>query len=270
MPFQDHAGLADALLPAVLRAGQAILQHRAAGLAVEYKADQSPVTGADRAAESILLAALAAVAPGVPVIAEEQMAAGVVTATADTFFLVDALDGTREYVSGGDDFTINVGLIEDGKPVFGLVYAPAMSWLFATLAAGRVVEAKLDAASGVRSFADFSAQPVIARVAGRNGLVAVVSKSHLDAATKKFLSHLTITEQRPAGSSLKFCLVARGEADVYPRFGPTCEWDTAAGHAVLSAAGGSVVCSDGAELAYGKASDRYFNPHFVAWGTRKL
>ncbi len=270
MSFAEHASLADALLPALLRAGRTILEHRARGLAVEHKADRSPVTGADRAAEAILLEALARAAPGVPVIAEEQMAAGVEPAIGETFFLVDALDGTREFVSGGEDFTINIALIEGGSPVFGMVYAPATSWLFATHGANRAVETRIAPEATVVTLADCDLLPVVASTADKNGLRALVSKSHINDETKKFLSFLTIVAQCPVGSSLKFCLIARGDADLYPRFGPTSEWDTAAGHAVLSAAGGSVMCSDGGELAYGKSANRFLNPHFVAWGVRRL
>lgn len=266
----DHRGLADALLPAVLEAGRIEMRHYTAGVEVERKADRSPVTIADREAEEVLIAALMRVAPDIPVVAEERSAAGLTPETGKSFFLVDPLDGTREFIKKNGDFTINIGLIVDAQPVFGIVYAPAVSRLFVTLGATEAAEALVapDAAPG--SVAACRPVAITSREPDPAALVALESRSHRSEATAQFLSRYPIAEAKAAGSSLKFCLIARGEADLYPRIGETCEWDTAAGHAILAAAGGTVTRLDGSPLLYGKAGAKYLNPHFVAWGRRPL
>lgn len=233
---------------------------------VERKGDQSPVTAADREAEAILLAALARAAPGIPVVAEEAAADGIVPLTEGTFFLVDPLDGTREFIKKRPEFTINIGLVEAGRPVFGVVYTPASGQLCATLATGEAAETHLPLDAPAADPATLRWSPLRTRRPDPGALVAVESYSHRSPETGDVLARLGASEVRRAGSSLKFCLIARGEIDVYPRIGPTCEWDTAAAHAVLSAAGGSVRTLDGRELAYGKAP-KYLNPHFIAWGS---
>ncbi len=232
-------------------AGAEILKLVAAGFDVETKEDQSPVTVCDRAAETIILRALARIAPGVPVIAEEEVAAGRIPAHGDTYFLVDPLDGTKEFVRGGDDYTVNIGLIEGGVPTLGVVYQPATD----TLWAGDVRDrAFMEDRRGRRS--------VRTRERGKN-LDAVASKSHLTQATVDYLEQAVgKCGFVSVGSSLKFCIVAEGRADIYPRLSPTSEWDTAAGHAVLVAAGGRVDGPDGAPLAYGKRA--FLNRGFVA------
>ncbi|MFL6732128.1 MAG: 3'(2'),5'-bisphosphate nucleotidase CysQ, partial [Sphingomicrobium sp.] len=230
----DHARLLDDLAEAAREAGEAILEVVRRGFDVEHKNDSSPVTEADRSAELIILAALARAAPGVPVIAEEEVAAGRIPAHEDTYFLVDPLDGTKEFVRGGDDYTVNIGLIEKGAPKLGVVFAPATGRLHG----GCVdVGAWLDEGRGRR----------IIRTRPRGTeLTAVASKSHLNQATIDYLEAAVGTCGYVAvGSSLKFCIVAEGQADIYPRASPTSEWDTAAGHAVLLAAGGVVDGPDG-------------------------
>lgn len=246
----DRAGLLDQLAAAALEAGEAILEVVRRGFDVESKHDRSPVTEADRAAELIILAALARAAPGVPVIAEEEVAAGRIPAHDDTFFLVDPLDGTKEFVRGGDDYTVNIGLIEEGAPKLGVVYAPATGRLHG----GSVGEAAwLDEGQGRR--------PIRTRERGEE-LTAVASKSHLNQATVDYLEAAVGACARVSiGSSLKFCIVAEGKADIYPRLSPTAEWDTAAGHAVLLAAGGLVDGPDGSPLCYGKRA--FLNQAFV-------
>jgi 3'(2'), 5'-bisphosphate nucleotidase len=266
----DHSRLADALLAAVLSAGDAILRHRQAGVVVETKSDASPMTAADREAEAIIIDALATVEPGVPVVAEEAVSAGSIPEIGAAFFLVDALDGTREFIAGGRDFTVNVGLIIDRIPQFGIVFAPALERLFATLEGARAVEAAVPAAARVSAWASLGAEPIRTREPDPGRLTAVASRSHRSPTLERFLTRLPVHEQKAIGSSLKFCLVARGEADLYPRFGPTNEWDTAAGHAIVTAAGGVVTALDGTPLTYGKTSARYGNPDFVAWGRRSL
>ena len=247
----DYGRLVDELAEAAREAGEAILEVVQRGFDVESKHDASPVTEADRAAELVILAALARAAPGVPVIAEEEVAAGRIPAHDDIFFLVDPLDGTKEFVRGGDDYTVNIGLIERGAPKLGVVYAPANGWLHG----GCVGEgAWIDEGSGRR--------PIQTRARGP-AITAVASKSHLNQATIDYLEAAVGTcGYISVGSSLKFCIVAEGKADIYPRAAPTSEWDTAAGHAVLLAAGGLVDGPDGSPLRYGKPT--FLNRAFVA------
>ncbi len=244
-----------------LAAGPAVMEVYASGPVAQSKSDGSPVTLADERAEAIILEHLARLAPGTPVVAEEMAAAGAEMRIDRRFLLVDPLDGTKEFITRNGEFTINVALIEDRIPVAGAVFAPALGRLWFGGARAFVCEAPVGA-----SLPDPSAwRPIHGRVAPE-GLVAVASRSHADAETEAFLARLPVAERRAAGSSLKFCLVAEGLADVYPRFGPTMEWDTAAGDAVLRAAGGVVLEPSGALFAYGKAESRLRNGSFVAWG----
>lgn len=226
----------------------------ATDFAVQGKSDASPVTAADERAEALILPALAALLPDVPVVAEESVSSGHVPEIGDRFWLVDPLDGTKEFISRNGEFTVNIALVENGQPVIGLVLAPALGTLFA----GAVGEgAFMEHADGIR--------PISCRVPPEEGLTVVASRSHGDAAAlDAFLAGRKVDKLISAGSSLKLCLVASGRADVYPRLGRTMEWDIAAGHAVLAAAGGRVVKLDGEPLRYGKPG--LDNPHFVAWG----
>jgi len=247
----DHARLLDDLAEAAREAGQAILDIVRRGFETESKRDSSPVTEADRAAELIILAALARAAPGVPVIAEEEVAAGRIPEHGNTYFLVDPLDGTKEFVRGGDDYTVNIGLIEQGAPTLGVVFAPATGRLHG---GGRGSGAWVDDGRGRIS--------IKTRSRGEQ-ITAVASKSHLNQATIDYLQQAVgICDYVAVGSSLKFCILAEGKADIYPRASPTSEWDTAAGHAVLLAAGGLVDAPDGAPLGYGK--EAFLNRAFVA------
>jgi len=247
----DHARLLEEIAEAAREAGEAILTVVRRGFDVEAKQDSSPVTEADRAAELVILAALARAAPGVPVIAEEEVAAGRIPAHGDLFFLVDPLDGTKEFVRGGDDYTVNIGLIEGGTPKLGAVFAPATGRLHSGLVGQG---AWLDEGSGQR--------PIAVRPRSEQ-LTAVASKSHLNQATIDYLCEAAGgCDYVAIGSSLKFCIVAEGKADIYPRASPTSEWDTAAGHAVLLAAGGLVDGPDGDSLRYGKPT--FLNRGFVA------
>jgi len=247
----DYVGLLDDLAVAAREAGEAILEIVRRGFEVESKHDKSPVTEADRAAELIILAALARAAPGVPVIAEEEVAAGRIPAHDDIYFLVDPLDGTKEFIRGGDDYTVNIGLIEQGTPKLGAVFAPATGRLHGGCIG---VGAWLDEGQGRK--------PIATRPRGKI-TTAVASKSHLNQATVDYLeAAVGNCGYVSIGSSLKFCIVAEGKADIYPRAAPTSEWDTAAGHAVLLAAGGLVDGPDGAPLRYGKRA--FLNRAFVA------
>jgi 3'(2'), 5'-bisphosphate nucleotidase len=248
------AALLDELAEAAAEAGEAILRVRRGGFEIETKSDRSPVTEADRAAELVILAALARVAPGVPVIAEEEVAAGRIPAHGHTYFLVDPLDGTKEFVRGGDDYTVNIGLIEHGVPRLGVVFTPERG----TMHAGAVGDCAwmTDPESGRR--------PIVTRARGET-LTAVASKSHFNQPTADYLEQAAPgCGYMSVGSSLKFCLVAEGQADLYPRLSPTSEWDTAAGHAVVLAAGGRVDGPDGTALRYGKRA--FINRAFVATG----
>ena len=241
---------------AAREAGEAILQIVRRGFDVETKLDHSPVTEADRAAELVILAALAKAAPGVPVIAEEEVAAGRIPAHDDLYFLVDPLDGTKEFVRGGDDYTVNIGLISGKTPQLGVVFAPATGRLWTGLAGqGAWVE-------------DEQGRRPIATRPPADPPVAVASKSHFNQPTADYLEQAVGKCAYVAvGSSLKFCIVAEGKADIYPRLSPTSEWDTAAGHAVLLAAGGLVDGADGEPLRYGKRA--FVNRGFLATGGMK-
>jgi 3'(2'), 5'-bisphosphate nucleotidase len=241
------------------------MRHYHEGAEVELKADSSPVTCADRDSEAIILTALAALAPEMMVISEETFR-GVEAPLPDRFFLVDPLDGTKEFIKKRSDFTVNIALIEGGRPRFGLVYAPARALLAVTPEAGKAVEVELPPNDAGADLERLPQKPLHARPVRASGLTALVSHSHLDAETEAFLAKLDVAERSGVGSSVKFLAIARGEADVYPRFGPTMEWDTAAGQAVLEAAGGSVVGTDGKPLHYGKTELGLRNPSFIAWG----
>jgi len=270
MSTMDYRRLLDQLLPSVLAAGRIEMRHFAAGVAVETKADATPVTAADHEAEAVLLKELAGAAPGVPVIAEEAVAAGTIPAIGTAFFLVDPLDGTRAFIKRSPEFTINIGLVEGNRPVFGIIYAPALELLFATLQPDEAVETRIAPdAEGVR-LEDCSLKRLHTRAPDSQALVAFASRSHAAESTDAFLKRLAITEKRKASSSLKFCLIARGEADLYARLGQTSEWDTAAGDAILVAAGGCVTTVDGQPLLYGKRAQGFANPNFVAWGRTPL
>jgi 3'(2'), 5'-bisphosphate nucleotidase len=242
-------------------AGAAILdvyEGRAAA-DVRQKADRSPVTAADDAAEAFILAALRDLTPDIPAVSEEASEAGAVPdISGGRFWLVDSLDGTKEFLSRNGEFTVNIALIENGRPVAGVVHAPALGKTWTGAGPDTATFAK----------GQQPPIPIRARAIPADGAVVAASRRHGDAAAMdRFLAGFTIKDRVDAGSSLKFCLVASGEADLYPRFGRTMEWDTAAGHAVLHAAGGEVTRADtGAPLVYGKPG--FENPPFIARGRR--
>ena len=249
--IENEKALLEALVVAARAAGAEILKLVEAGFEVETKHDQSPVTICDRAAERIILEFLRQAAPGVPVIAEEEVAAGRIPAHDDTYFLVDPLDGTKEFIRGGDDYTVNIGLIAGGQPKLGVVYQPAIDKLWA----GIVGDGAFVEENGER-------RCINCRPLGESR-AAVASKSHLTQSTVDYLAQVMgLCDHVSVGSSLKFCIVAEGKADIYPRLSPTSEWDTAAGHAVLLAAGGRVDGLDGNPLAYGKKA--FLNLGFCA------
>jgi 3'(2'),5'-bisphosphate nucleotidase len=230
-------------------AGRAIMDIYATDFTTKTKGDQSPVTAADEAAEKIILEGLARLHPEIPVISEEAAAQGRIPAVADHFFLVDPLDGTKEFISRNGEFTVNIAEIKQGVPVAGVVFAPAVRRLFW----GELGKGAAEGQTGIQ-----------VRKPPPDGLTVAASRSHRDAATDEYLSKIKVKSLCSAGSSLKFCLIAAGEADLYPRFGRTMEWDTAAGHAVLLAAGGKVLTTEGIPLSYGKRGQGFANPGFIA------
>jgi 3'(2'), 5'-bisphosphate nucleotidase len=258
--------LSGALLPPLAEAARVILETRHKGLTVDRKSDDSPVTEADRRAEEILTDALRTICPEIPVVAEEAAASGADQRVGDRFFLLDPLDGTRDYAAGRDDFTVNIGLIEDGHPVYGLIYAPAKRELFLTAASAVAVAAKFEPGQFPQSLSDLNASQIRVRTGQPGHLHALVSRRESGNEFDERLAALGISERRGMSSAIKFGLLARGEADLYPRFGPTCEWDTAAGQAIVEAAGGSVTALDGSPLIYGKSGSKFLNGPFVARG----
>jgi 3'(2'), 5'-bisphosphate nucleotidase len=262
--------LAEALLPVALAAARIQIAHHKSGVTAQAKADQSPVTIADHQSEEIILEALSRVAPDIPVIAEEAVTAGRIPAIAGTFFLVDPLDGTKGFIRGRAEFTINIGLIFEGRPAFGLLYAPALSDFYVTLGSDEAVTATLDPHAEVASIEACRPRQLRTPVPDPHALRALTSQTHLNSATQRFLDGYNVVERRAVSSSLKFGLIAKGEADLYPRVGPTSEWDTAAGHALLSAAGGTVTALDGSPLTYGNRARQFVNPDFVAWARQPL
>ena len=250
---------------AVLDAGRAILDVYSAGPDVRIKVDASPVTEADHRAEAIILERLAAHYPDIPVVAEESAAAGVLPdIEGSEFFLVDPLDGTKEFIARNGEFTVNIALIRDGAPVAGIVYAPACGVAYSGNGEGAE---KLT----VEDFRIVARRPIHARLPD-SPVVAVASASHRSGDVEVYLDAQGISSCLYSGSSLKFCLLAEGSADIYPRFNRTMEWDTAAGDAVLRAAGGMTLGSEHEPLRYGKTGEngeRFVNPHFIAFGRRK-
>ncbi len=263
MDRHDQRRLTDQLLPAVLAAARLEMGYFNAGCAVDTKADSTPVTIADQQAEATILAALAKVLPGCAVVAEEAFAAGARPALTEPFVLVDALDGTKQFVGGFREFTINIALVQVGRPVYGLVYAPALGDFLVTDGPGASLRARFEPGAELADLAAAGPQPIRVR-AGQNGLVALQSRSRDIAASDRFLEAFDVRERRRLGSSYKFCLVASGEADIYPQLGQTREWDTAAGQAVLEGAGGAVVTIEGGPMIYGKRGEDYLNPAFIA------
>jgi 3'(2'), 5'-bisphosphate nucleotidase len=254
----DHVRLTEEMRRLALEAGSAIMEiYGRADLGVEAKADASPVTDADKAADRIIADGLRAAFPGMMLVTEEQAASHAFSG--DTFLIVDPLDGTKEFIHRRGDFTVNIALVEEGTPTRGVVYAPAKGRMFLTLADGRSVEE-----TGPFDPAAMGKTTALNVAESDNGaLMVVASKSHRDQATDDYIARYAVRDMTSAGSSLKFCLVASGEADLYPRLGRTMEWDTAAGHAVLAGAGGRVLRFDDlTPLTYGK--DGFANPFFIA------
>lgn len=255
---------ADDLAAIALQAGHLIMDVYATDFSIDRKDDASPVTEADEKAESLILEALAKLAPDLPVLAEEAVNAGHIPDIGERFALVDPLDGTKEFINKRDEFTVNIAIIEHGRPVMGVVYAPALSRLFVAQSVSSAWQA--EAAPGAPVPPEDKRVPLKIRKAPAEGLTGIASKSHRTPETDAFLEKFNVQNLISAGSSLKFCLIAAGEADLYPRMGRTMEWDTAAGQAVVEAAGGRVLEESGAPLLYGKKTRGFDNPHFIVYG----
>jgi 3'(2'), 5'-bisphosphate nucleotidase len=260
-PLCDHAGVDEALLAKlsaeVAVAGAATL---AASRHVRIKPDRTPVTDADERSQAILLDAVARLMPGVAVVSEEMAVRP--PRLGDVFVLIDPLDGTKEFVAGSSEYTVNLAIIKDREPVAGIVAVPAAGLIYRGRighGAERLVMPR--GGSGV-------AHPIRVRTPQRDSVVAAVSRSHLDSATVALLNQLHVANRIACGSALKFCRIAEGAADIYPRLAPTCEWDVAAGHALVVAAGGTVTLPDGGALRYGETSRDFRVPAFIAWGDR--
>lgn len=262
--LDDEAALIGLFEELALAAGLEIMKHYHEGVGVEHKADASPVTEADRAAERIILEGLRATLAGAPCVSEEEASAGVLPVCGDDgFLLVDPLDGTREFINRRADFTVNIALVRYGAPVAGVVYAPARGLLYSGRP-GAAFEVEARDGRTVTSRREIAARPA------RTPPAIVASRSHSTPETEAFIARYPGAETVSVGSSLKFCMVAGGEADLYPRFGRTMQWDTAAGDAVLRAAGGRTVTLEGEPLTYGPKNgeglEAFANPFFIAEG----
>ena len=259
IPPNKAALMLDDLTAIIARACAEIRAFSTENLVHRLKADRSPVTAADEASEATILHGLGRLLPRIPVISEEK-ADRSYEHVDGSFLIVDPLDGTREFLAGRDEFTVNLAIVTRGVPIAGIIAAPKRQQVWRGVVGQKAERLRL-----LDDGAD-SPQPVRTRKWPRQGAVAAVSRSHLDAATDAFLASLGPVVRAPSGSAIKFCQVAEGTADVYPRLSTTCEWDVAAGHAIVAAAGGGVCTPQGSPLAYGRAADNFRVPAFIAWG----
>lgn len=252
--------LIDGLTAIVVRAAALVRAVSPQDVAQRTKADRSPVTAADEASEAAILEGLARFLPGVPVVSEEAVGQKGPPALDGSFILVDPLDGTREFISGSDEFAVLLAIVTGGVPIAGIIAAPRRGALWRGVVGGVAERLRL------RDDGADRAQPIRTRGWPQSGAVAMVSRSHYDPKTDAFLSRLGPVTSSSAGSAIKFCEIAEGEADVYPRLAPTSEWDVAAGHALVAAAGGIVTTPQGTALSFGRAAESFLIPEFVAWG----
>jgi len=260
-PAVDTA-LADELAALASQAAAAILAIRPSTLAPRLKADRSPVTAADEASDAVIAAGLARLLPEWPIVSEESSSGPQVLGA--RFALVDPLDGTKEFLAGRTEFTVNIALVHNGKPMAGFIAVPALGLLYRGVV-GRGAE-RLHIAPGALPSKATAITAIKARPRPIDGLVATVSRSHIEPASEAFLKRLPVRERLACGSALKFCRIAEGSADVYPRLSPTCEWDVAAGHAIILAAGGTLTTPAGGPMTYGHGDAEFRVPGFVAWG----
>lgn len=258
--FVDPALLA-ALTRATARAAVATVELRGE-FQVRTKSDRSPVTDADERSQAILLDAVFRLLPGIPVVSEEMSARP--TALGDIFICIDPLDGTKEFIAGSNEYTVNLAIVRRGLPAVGIVAAPAYGLIYRGIVGDRAERLQMTPDGEIAP--ETSSQSIRCRRAGRGSLVAAVSRSHLDPATTALLDRLNVTARLPCGSALKFCRVAEGTVDLYPRLATTCEWDVAAGHALVVAAGGTVTAPNGEALRYGAVDNDFRIPAFIVWG----
>lgn len=269
MSVPSHSELNAALVPLALGVGNLILEYYNTDIEISKKSDDSPVTLADREAEKLIIETLEAKWPDLPIVAEEMCAAGDIPKVEGNFFLVDPLDGTKEFINKRDEFTVNIALIANNHPFYGLVLTPALGELFITLSSSEAGYKKYSngietLSEDMKDFEPSHFTPITVRDWPSSAPVGVISRSHMDEETAAFLNKNEVSNRISAGSSLKFCQLAQGLADIYPRFGPTMEWDTAAGHSILCAAGGKLVDGNGEPFLYGKYERKYLNGNFVA------
>ena len=261
---QQAERVLDGLSEIVSRAAQATLAIPFSSVEHRIKNDLSPVTAADEASETVILDGLARLLPDVPVVAEECAAGGKVPgALGPSFVLVDPLDGTKEFLAGRDEFTVNIAIITHGTPIAGLIAAPAQGLIWRGVVGGRAERLRLKLGAAP---ADAYDRTVIHTRTAPERLTVATSRTHLDEVTEDFLARLPIAKRYMCGSSVKFCQLAQGDADIYPRLSPTCEWDIAAGIAILVAAGGMATAPDGGPLQFGGLTRRFLVPGFIAWG----
>jgi 3'(2'), 5'-bisphosphate nucleotidase len=253
----------DALTEIVARAAAATLATPFSSVERRIKNDQSPVTAADEAAEAVIVEGVSRLLPGIAVIAEESVGRAPPARLEPSFMLVDPLDGTKEFLAGRDEFTVNVAIVTHGVPIAGIIAAPAQGLLWRGIVGGRAERLRLRLGTDAPDAVDRS---VIRTRPAPERLIAATSRSHLDQATEGFLARLPVAKRFPCGSSVKFCYLAQGEADVYPRLAPTHEWDIAAGCAILAAAGGAVIDPAGRRLQFGRQAEKFLVPGFIAWG----
>jgi 3'(2'), 5'-bisphosphate nucleotidase len=261
-PQQADAAL-DALTEIVARASAATLATPFSSVQRRIKTDLTPVTAADEASEAVILAGLAQVLPGVPVIAEESVARAPPRQLEPSFVVVDPLDGTKEFLAGRDEFTVNLAIVTHGVPLAGIIAAPAQGLLWRGIVGVRAERLRLRLGAGPAKA--YEASAIHARTAPER-LTVAISRSHLDERTEDFLARLPLGKRYLCGSAVKFCHIAQGEADLYPRLSPTREWDVAAGCAILVAAGGTVTMPQGGELKFGRLAEKFLVPGFIAWG----
>jgi 3'(2'), 5'-bisphosphate nucleotidase len=259
IPPAEAARLLHDLTVIVARACEVIRDVSPSTVVRRMKADDSPATAADEASQAVILEGLARILPGVPIVSEESVGHNH-EKLGESFLIVDPLDGTREFLAGRDEFTVNLAIISGGVPIAGIIAAPKRDRLWRGIVGGKAERLRL-----LKDGVD-QPHPIHTREWLRQGAVAAISRSHFDARTDAFLDSLGPIQRLPSGSAIKFCQVAEGAADLYPRFATTCEWDVAAGHALVAAAGGIVRTAQGLPLAYGRADQGFRVPSFIAWG----
>jgi 3'(2'), 5'-bisphosphate nucleotidase len=264
---QQAERLLDSLTEIVAKAAAATLAISFDAVERRSKADESPVSAADEASEAVIVEGVSRLLPGVPIVAEESVARLAAVSLEPSFISVDPLDGTKEFLAGRDEYTVNVAIVTHGTPIAGLIAAPKQGLLWRGIVGGRAdrLQLKIDGANSQTS----GATPIRTRKTPK-ALKVATSRSHLDKDSETLLTKLPVGERYPCGSSVKFCFIAQGDVDLYPRLAPTREWDIAAGLAILAAAGGKVTAPDGAQLRFGRRSEEFLVPGFIAWGDPAL